>query len=230
VWAAVEVGSDARTRLADAVLACYSTLVAPYWLSIHARLQAERAVRARIMMDGGVDGLLSTLHPPRVRWRPPVLEVDSPCQLEIDLGGRGLTLVPSVFIGAWSVVTLDQPPGSGQRVRLVFPASPDLSARIHLWDGGRSAGMALSALIGRTRAVMLGSIGDGCTTSQLASQHATVLPGRGPDHHPAQRSRRAARADPAGYRTADRERYPRGADQLASGTCPCRRSAYRRWS
>jgi DNA-binding transcriptional ArsR family regulator len=185
VWAAVEVGSDARTRLADAVLACYSTLVAPYWLSIHARLQAERAVRARIMMDGGVDGLLSTLHPPRVRWRPPVLEVDSPCQLEIDLGGRGLTLVPSVFIGAWSVVTLDQPPGSGQRVRLVFPASPDLSARIHLWDGGRSAGMALSALIGRTRAVMLGSIGDGCTTSQLASragvsvaaasQHATVL-------------------------------------------------------
>jgi DNA-binding transcriptional ArsR family regulator len=70
--------------------------------------------------------------------------------------------------------------------RLILPAAHDLAIVSNLWDGARRpAGTALAALVGRTRAAVLYSVADGCTTTELArragislpaaSQHAAVL-------------------------------------------------------
>jgi DNA-binding transcriptional ArsR family regulator len=188
-WAAAEAGSEARLRLAEAIRACYAALLEPYWPAMHAHLQAERTARGRIMVDGGIDMLLSTLDPQRIHWRPPVLEVDCLGQADVSLGGQGLTVVPSMFIGTSPVLMVDQPGTAGQRVRLAFSTLPGASARVRSWDGGRLPGKGLSAVIGRTRTVVLSSIETGCTTSELArrvgvsvaaaSQHATALRGAG---------------------------------------------------
>jgi DNA-binding transcriptional ArsR family regulator len=73
---------------------------------------------------------------------------------------------------------------------LVLPAADEGIGHARLWSGPRpggtrSGGTALAALVGRNRATVLGSIADGCTTTELAeragisvasaSQHASVL-------------------------------------------------------
>ena len=70
--------------------------------------------------------------------------------------------------------------------RLILPAAGnDGTGHAHLRNGPRAHQLALAALIGRNRAAVLASVGDGCTTTELAgragislaaaSQHATVL-------------------------------------------------------
>ena len=183
-WAAAEAGSEARLRLADATDATYRALVEPYWGRIRAHLRAEQYARGQILMHGGVERLLTTLQTPRLRWRPPVLEIDIPGSTDVQLAGRGLTLVPSLFVGEIPALLRDL---HDERAvpRLVFPAGRNRATDTALWRRPRSGSGALAALVGRTRAATLNSIADGCTTTELAhrvgvslaaaSQHATVL-------------------------------------------------------
>jgi len=77
------------------------------------------------------------------------------------------------------------PNDSGDLPRLILPAADDGSGHAHLRNGARAHQAALAALIGRNQAAVLASVGDGCTTTELAgragislaaaSQHATVL-------------------------------------------------------
>jgi DNA-binding transcriptional ArsR family regulator len=108
------------------------------------------------------------------------------------LDGRGIKLVPSVFVG--QTPGLHENPNDELDVpRLILPATSDgtgyPTGHAHLWDGPRPRGAALAALVGRTRAAVLRTIADGCTTTELAervgislaaaSQHASVLRGAG---------------------------------------------------
>jgi hypothetical protein len=52
--------------------------------------------------------------------------------------------------------------------QLLFPALADPATRSQLWVSGRRAASPLIALVGRTRAVVLRSIVDGCTITELA--------------------------------------------------------------
>ncbi len=184
-WAIADPRGDARRRLADAVEAAYRGLVEPFWQGVESQLRAEQARRGRILMDGGIDGLLSTLNATRIRWRPPVLDVLGPSDGDVYLDGRGLTLVPSVFIGNYPAVLADTDDSRGAPLTLAYPVSGDPAGGIRLWGGAHPPGKALAALLGRTRAAVLDSIADGCTTTELArkvgvspaaaSQHATVL-------------------------------------------------------
>ena len=72
---AVERG-DAGTmaELEASVRTFHRAGLAPFWGGIQAAVSSDRAARAEQYAIGGLDRLLSTLHP-RVRWRPPVLEV-----------------------------------------------------------------------------------------------------------------------------------------------------------
>jgi DNA-binding transcriptional ArsR family regulator len=95
----------------------------------------------------------------------------------IDLGGRGLVLVPSVFAWPDPIVLLD---ATGQPV-LLYPAR-ELLALWHepVYDRG-----VLAGLLGSTRAAVLLAAARGDSTSELAarldmgiaaaSQHLTVL-------------------------------------------------------
>lgn len=183
-WAIADPRGEARRQLADAVAAAYRGLVEPYWPGVESQLRAEQARRGRILMDGGIDGLLSTLNATRIRWQPPVLDILGPSDGDVYLDGRGLTLVPSVFIGNYPAVLADTDDSRGSPLTLAYPVSGDPAGGIRLW-GAQPPGKALAALLGRTRAAVLDSIADGCTTTELArkvgvspaaaSQHATVL-------------------------------------------------------
>ncbi|HEX5541119.1 MAG TPA: winged helix-turn-helix domain-containing protein [Micromonospora sp.] len=162
--------------------------ITPYWPNIQAAVEADRVLRARALLDGGVEGLMASLRPV-LRWEPGVLEVpDYPVSRELHLKGRGLLLVPAFFCTRTPVALLDPelPPvlvypadrlgGLGSGTGLESSASP-ADRR-----GGREA---LAVLLGRTRARVLEAAGDGCSTGEAArrlqispaaaSQHATVL-------------------------------------------------------
>ncbi|MBV6700369.1 helix-turn-helix domain-containing protein [Kitasatospora aureofaciens] len=176
-------------RLVAALGEVHATVLAPYWPQVTACVAADRAIRSRQMLHGGVERLLSGLYPPRIRWRAPVLEVDLVSGLEGDvhLQGRGLLLMPSMFITQAPVVDPDAEP---QPV-LAYPAHHDATSGPASLLGARPAAddtpAPLSALLGRTRAAVLHIIAQrpGCTTGELAdaltiapssaSQHATVL-------------------------------------------------------
>jgi DNA-binding transcriptional ArsR family regulator len=183
-WAMAEAGG--RPELAEATQVAYQELIQPFWPRIRASLHAEQAARRRTLAAAGPGALLASLQGPLIRWRPPVLEIQRPGQVEMDLGGRGIALVPSVFVGRAPSLH-ENPNDDDEMPRLILPAEG--AGRARLWAASRglagSRGSALAALVGRNRAAVLQSIADGCTTTELArrvgislaaaSQHASVL-------------------------------------------------------
>jgi len=184
VWAIAETGGPARLQLAAAAVAAHQVLVEPYWTQIHACLHAEHVARLRALAARGPDGLLSSLQSQWVRWRPPVLEVLVPVDHDVPLNGRGIALMPSVFVG--QIPSLHTNPNDPMEVPwLVLPPTDSRIGLRRLWDNPRQRGAALAALVGRNRAEVLRTIADGCSTTELAgrvgismaaaSQHASVL-------------------------------------------------------
>jgi DNA-binding transcriptional ArsR family regulator len=187
-WAMAEAGG--RPELAEATQVAYQELIQPFWPRIRASLHAEQAARRRTLAKEGPGALLASLQGPLIRWRPPVLEILRPGQVEMELGGRGIALVPSVFVGRAPSLH-ENPNNDDEMPRLILPAEG--AGRARLWAASRglagSRGSALAALVGRNRAAVLQSIADGCTTTELArrvgislaaaSQHASVLRGAG---------------------------------------------------
>ncbi|MBY8885206.1 winged helix-turn-helix domain-containing protein [Streptomyces sp. PTM05] len=165
--------SAAVTRLAEGMEALYRELVAPHEAHVRAQLAADRAVRVEAVLRGGVDRLLSTLHP-SVEWRPPVLEVHGlPSGPERRLDGRGLLLVPAFF--CWQRATLLQdarlPPV------LVYPIRHDPRWQLACGEEDTATHSRLSALMGRTRAAVLEATADGMvTTGQVARRVGSSEP------------------------------------------------------
>ncbi len=169
--------ADTMHNVTNALASYHRAAIGPYAQRMHALVDADRAIRARALLDGGAEALLESLVP-MARWRPPTLEVEYPVEQELRLGGRGLLLVPSVFCWHYPVTLLDPtlPP------TLVYPVEHDagLDSRV------ASSEDALAALVGSTRGEVLRQLDEaGCSTSELArrlgislasaSQHATVL-------------------------------------------------------
>ncbi|MER6076707.1 helix-turn-helix domain-containing protein [Streptomyces sp. NPDC001833] len=165
---------DGRRELVRALRDYHDTAIAPYAEEIQSRIDADRVVRCRALLDGGVEALLGGLGPD-IRWQRPVLHVRHPSvDRDLRLGGRGLTLVPSYFCWQTPVSMADpaMPPV------LVYPLHQQPSPV-------QSAGASLTALLGRTRATVLRAVAAGATTGELArvagvsassiSQHTTVL-------------------------------------------------------
>ncbi|MCI4064364.1 winged helix-turn-helix domain-containing protein [Micromonospora sp. R77] len=176
--------AEVLRHLTDSMERYRELALAPYWPRIQAAVDADRARRARALLDGGVEGLLASLRP-RMRWDAGVLEVvDYPDTRELHLDGRGLLLVPSFFCARTPVALLDPtlPPVLVYPVDRLGGLVPELGNGTAPAPGGRDA---LAALLGRTRAAVLEATDDGCTTGEVArrlhispaaaSQHTTVL-------------------------------------------------------
>ncbi|RIV34475.1 ArsR/SmtB family transcription factor [Micromonospora radicis] len=172
---------DALAHLTTAMGRYRELALGPYWTRVQAAVEADRARRARAMLDGGIEGLLTGLRP-GVRWDSGVLEIpDYPSSRELHLQGRGLLLVPSFFCANTPVALVDPklPPVLVYPVDRLGGLAPDEAREP---DADRAA---LAALLGRTRAAVLAASDDGCSTGELArrlhispaaaSQHATVL-------------------------------------------------------
>ncbi|MFD7713042.1 winged helix-turn-helix domain-containing protein [Streptomyces sp. NPDC059786] len=175
-------------HLVDTLTHAHDQVIAPYWPQIEQLARTDRSLRLRHLADHGMEGLLSRLHPQRLRWRAPVLEATTAAghSGDIHLGGRGLLLVPSLFRPSHPIINA----GAEPQPWLTFPVLGD--NRPALPPAATAAALttvphSLSALLGRTRATVLAAIADhpGCTTTQLArrtgtalasaSEHATVL-------------------------------------------------------
>ncbi|MBY8872163.1 winged helix-turn-helix domain-containing protein [Micromonospora sp. PLK6-60] len=177
-------------HLTDTMARYRSVALAPYWARIQAAVDADRARRARALLDGGVEGLLESLRP-AVRWAGGVLSVPGyPNDRELHLDGRGLLLVPSFFCAPTPVALLDPalPPVLVYPVDRLGGLAPAPRLEVGAVPAGASPAAdreALAALLGRTRAAVLAASDAGCTTGEVArrlnispaaaSQHTAVL-------------------------------------------------------
>ncbi|MFD7901591.1 DUF5937 family protein [Kitasatospora sp. NPDC059722] len=167
---------SALPRLVDAVRGWWQAAIHPHWPRMRAVLEADIAYRTRQFSGGGVQSLFGNLHP-ALCWAGDRLLLDDRLDTAIDLRGRGLPLLPSVFTAHSVLVTSD-------------PASPPIAiypARAvgTLWERQEATTGALARLLGRSRARILAYTGSPSTTTQLAtrtglspgavSQHLAVL-------------------------------------------------------
>ncbi|WP_079038792.1 winged helix-turn-helix domain-containing protein [Streptomyces sp. NBRC 110028] len=182
------VSADGRPQVVKDLGAFYRSAIAPYWKRIAGRLEVDRAARGQLLLSGGVDRLMSTLHP-SLRWESPVLEVPG-TGADVLLEKDGLLLVPALFLHSRQPV-LFADHEDADRPMLVYPIPVKQTWAAPLWDSGDSTEHAysnenaLGALLGRTRAAVLRALTDSCTTTELgervgisaaaASQHTGVL-------------------------------------------------------
>lgn len=168
--------ADGETPARDAFAAdlhrYHAAAIASLWPQIMATSTADRALRAEMLLRGGVDALLTTLHP-TWRWQPPTLHLPSSRDTDIPLCGRGLLLLPSYF----TVTPLVRYHPDESTV-LLYPMRQSA-------DPATAPRGALASLLGRTRAAVLAALLSPATTTVLAertnislagaSQHATIL-------------------------------------------------------
>lgn len=166
-------------RLVDVIARYADAALAPYWPRMRTLLEREVLVGAGTMAAEGVRGLLNRIDP-HVSWVDGTLRVEHLTRAgAVDLAGRGLLLVPSVFAGArvWSNLT-----ENATQPVLRYPAR----AVGTLWERSAvPASEALARVLGRTRAILLHELAVPAATTELArrcglsagtvSHHLTAL-------------------------------------------------------
>ncbi len=175
-WLAAAV--DALAELGSVMRIYHDHVMAPVWPTVEQVVTAELRDRAWQLATEGAEATLNSLHP-GIRWRDGVLEVGAPTEADIDLAGRGLRLMPSVWTRPAVAMGWTQP-------TLVYPARPSSWAQVYPGDDGQDR---LAAVLGTTRARVLRALASEHTTSQLAreldispasaSTHAAALRGAG---------------------------------------------------
>ncbi|GAA0925099.1 winged helix-turn-helix domain-containing protein [Nonomuraea longicatena] len=149
---------DEMTRIGDCMRSYYAAAIEPCQHLVHAAVAADRAQRARDLLEGGVEGLLAGFGA-LMRWDAPVLEVSFDFDAELHLEGRGLKLVPSYF-NQRNPVTFGDP---GLQPVLLYP----IENRFR-WSHSGVSGKGLEDLLGRTRAAVLLALVVSTTTTELA--------------------------------------------------------------
>jgi DNA-binding transcriptional ArsR family regulator len=163
-------------RLAAVLLEYWARAIEPFWEDLRGVLEDDIAHRARLLTAGGPIEVFADLHPD-ARWADGGLLVDRPAAADVDLGGRGLQLVPSAFIWPRAGAMVDPP---WQPALLYPPRGVGL-----LWAPRRDAGSGLARLLGARRAAVLAALDREQTTTALArrlgaspagvSEHLAVL-------------------------------------------------------
>jgi DNA-binding transcriptional ArsR family regulator len=153
----------ARDRVADQLEDAWRRLVLPWWPRVRELIDADIEYRSRLLAAYGLGHVVGGLHE-RIRWEGDAVVVEPAAEnLERELGGDGLILMPSAFV--WpSVTAIVDPPW---RPTLVYPAR-GIGALL----GGRAAApLPLARLLGRTRALLLADLADPSSTAALAARH-----------------------------------------------------------
>jgi DNA-binding transcriptional ArsR family regulator len=177
---------DTLEVLVTALGRYFKAVFAPDLALLTRLLHIHVARHAETLALSGVDGLLAGLHP-AIRWRPPMLEVDTWWTGDASPDGRGVLLVPSAF--------------AGPRPRLqVFPDGPVLVVYPvpTLLTRAGPGGDALCGLLGRTRAAVL-------RTLVMSGRHTTTLLAGAVGISPASASEHAAALRAAGLVNSERE-------------------------
>ena len=159
----------------------HDAVVAPRRDSALVAFHADVAKRIPVLLEGGHEALLGSLHP-KLRWRDDGLDRVG-VNAEWDLGGKGLLIRPSAFWAGEPIFSLD-PEGSRPNV-LVYAAQPNGHPAAEDIRPDLAVGDSLAALLGPTRAAVLRALRGPRGTAELAaavrispasaSEHAKVL-------------------------------------------------------
>jgi len=157
--------NDAWRILARALHTGHNDIITPLWTQLQAGFHADTTWRARQM---AFHGLLPTLTglAPGVRWRGMTLEAPFHRDIDVRLGGQGVTLQPSLF---WTNTLLVATP-PGRPTVLVYPAVTPLPLLETVGED------PLAALLGRTRTAVLRQLTQQHSTSSLAQALDISLP------------------------------------------------------
>jgi DNA-binding transcriptional ArsR family regulator len=156
---AVVQAPNVATRLAGALQQAWGCSVATRWTELREVLEADIAYRARRFAKDGLAGLFDDLSP-RVALVEDQLRVYGGATCRIDLGGRGLLLVPSAFVEPTVMTRLEAPWGPA----LVYPSRGTAA----LEDPRAPVDEAARRLIGQTRATILAAIATPASTTAVA--------------------------------------------------------------
>ncbi len=163
--AALDDPAGTVRRLADLTERAWHALLAPDWPRHRAVLEADIAHRSRRAADGGLDALLTGLHP-GIDWAGHSLTL----RMYGDLAdaqradGRGVLLMPSVFVWPDVVSGFARP----WQPTVVYPARG--MGRLHSAPAPRPP-EALARLLGHRRAAVLTGLTTPASTTELARRH-----------------------------------------------------------
>ncbi|MEU0031128.1 winged helix-turn-helix domain-containing protein [Streptomyces sp. NPDC006335] len=162
---------DTLSRLDQTLREYFAVALRPYWTRMHTAFDRDRELRMRAVTDGGVDCLLATLHPD-LHWHSGLLTMNSACDRDIHLNGRGLLLLPSFF--CWRTpITLRHP---GRPPVIVHPIAHDLGWAQPNAELLRDPQESLRTLLGRTRADLLTALTMGGGSTGELAQRLVVSP------------------------------------------------------
>ncbi|MFF4741251.1 DUF5937 family protein [Streptomyces sp. NPDC001262] len=153
--------ATARDLLADQLHAAWEQLVAPLWPRIQAVLDTDVAHRSRQLTDHGLCSMLDRIDP-RIAWKDGTVIVDDGVDLTAEPRGRGLVLMPSVYLWPAVIAIADEP----WQPAIAYPAR----GIADLWRPSAPPD-ALARLLGRTRALLLARLDRPASTTTLARLH-----------------------------------------------------------
>ncbi|WP_410586116.1 ArsR/SmtB family transcription factor [Amycolatopsis sp. lyj-23] len=163
---------QARRYLAGALMTYYNALIRPIATEVVACAEADWAIRRQAFQTDGLAGFFRTFPAEQLRWQPPFLHVRAP-ECELDLGGRGLTFVPSYFCWGQPAALVEP----ADRPVLVYPLVPGVRAPIP----AEPKGDALAGLLGRARARLLTALDVPRSSARLA-ERAGLAPSSVSEH------------------------------------------------
>jgi DNA-binding transcriptional ArsR family regulator len=178
-WTADLAAGRRLDWLADAFRGYHKHAIAPFEDRIAAYVDAHRArLTARLATDG-VEAALGAMSG-AIRWDGPELVADYPVDHTLELGGRGLTLVPSFFCRRHPIGLADPE----LEPVLVYPIDPPVG---WMQPPRTAAGVdkGLTALVGGPRARLLRALEHPAGTGRLStlaqvplsstSEHVAIL-------------------------------------------------------
>lgn len=148
-------------RLAGTLARYWAAVLSPNWPRLQQVLDADLGHRARRLTAGGAESLFADLHP-AIHWSERRLAIDLLSADVVDLAGRGLVLVPSVFFWQRPMAVVEPP----WQPTLAYPAR----GIGLLWASPESSSAdALAGVLGRTRTDLLALLAVPRTTTELAA-------------------------------------------------------------
>jgi DNA-binding transcriptional ArsR family regulator len=149
----------ARDHLAARLHDAWTTLVAPFWTRIQALLERDIDERSRVLARHGLRAL-NQLHP-KMRWTTRGLYLADGSGRTVEVGGRGLLLMPSAYLWPHVAAITEQP----WLPAIIYPAAGIAG----LWQDPPPPPDALGRLLGRTRALVLARLDEPMSTTALAA-------------------------------------------------------------
>jgi DNA-binding transcriptional ArsR family regulator len=150
----------ARDQLAALLHAAWSALVEPYWARIRTLLDRDIAARSSALARHGLRRVLGELDP-KIRWTGQGLLIPDGDDRRVDVGARGLLLMPSAYLWPNVAAIIEEP----WQPTIVYPAD----AIADLWHEPSQTPEALGRLLGRTRARVLAALTQPLSTSAVAA-------------------------------------------------------------